>query len=266
MAADSPPRRPASRFTRALVAGLSLTLALALMAADARAEPEDAPALSPPRTRDCLLNLLGFCLVDSEIRPATPTRFRLESALGLKVANFYYGHETNGCRGRGCSLDFTGVSGTLELSYNLAGNPHSDDYWDLGVAAAYMPVVSVRHNPEGFRGQFGDIAAGDGELGYLSFRVSLRRPSLFNLITSKYLFTAVGVGVAVPVYSSETGRSFTGGSEPHLTIGGKVGIQGPIAEHVQLGFCAHWNVMWAGRDALDFVILSAYGLHLSTQF
>jgi hypothetical protein len=256
VAAGTPTLAPPRKLAGALLAVFVLAFGTA------RAEPDTTAR----RKRDCDLSLLGFCLADSEASTAAPTRFRLESMAGIKFANFYYGYENDNCRKRGCRLDFTGVSGTLELSYNLAGNPHGDDYWDLGLAVSYMPLVSIRNNVDGFRGSRGEIAAGDGELGYLSVRLSLRRPSLFSLIGSKYLFTAFGVGVAVPLAAGEAARTFTGGNEAHFMLGGKIGIQGPISERFKLGFCAHWNAIWAGRDVLDFSIMTAYGLHLSSQF
>jgi hypothetical protein len=49
------------------------------------------------------------------------------------------------CGEAGCRLDFTGSAFSLDGAYNLSGNPHSDDYYDLGLSVVYLPVISAIH-------------------------------------------------------------------------------------------------------------------------
>lgn len=240
----------------------ALAAAVALAGAEGRAQ---APG-EPRARRDCAFSLLVFCLLDSEARTDPPTRYRLEALAGYRWSNYYFGEEIRACRQAGCRLDFTGPSGALDLAYNLAGNPHGDDYWDLGMSLAYMPLVTIRDNRSGFPRPHGAVAPGDGALGYLSVRLTLRRPSFFSLFGSKYLISAFGAGVAVPLATGQAGRSFTGAGEAHFTLGGRLGLQLPVTPTTQIGVATHWNVIWHGPDVLDFAILTALGLDLAHQF
>jgi hypothetical protein len=240
---------------------IALALALALAA------PAPARAAAEPRARDCAFGLVDHCLVGSDARTdAPPTRFRIEILGAYRLLNFTYGAEDRGCREAGCRIDFTGPAWAFDASYNLAGNPHGDDYYDLGLSVSYLTIVSAIHdNAGGFRAQYGEVLAGDGSLGYLSLRLSLRTPSFLHLFFSKYLISAFGVGVSIPIARGAAGRSFTGADSPKFSLGGRLGVQYPITPTVQLGICSNWNVIWYGREVLHLIFASAYGVNLSFQ-
>jgi hypothetical protein len=243
-----------------------LALALALALAAPSPAHADFP-ITALRARDCAFGLLDHCLVGSDARTdAPPTKFRIEILGAYKLANFTYGKEIRGCREAGCRLGFTGPAWAFDASYNLAGNPHGDDYYDLGLSVSYLPVVSaIRDNPRGFAAQFGEVLPGDGDLGYLSLRLSLRAPSFLHLFFSKYLISALGAGVSIPIARGAAGSSFTGADSPKFSLGGRLGVQVPITSTVQLGVSSLWNVIWYGREALHLIFASAYGVNLSFQ-
>jgi hypothetical protein len=237
---------------RAAFACLLLSSALA---APARAEP----------ARDCAFGVLVFCLVDAPVAVvARPTRVRVELLAGYKPINLYYADEIRGCRAAGCRLDFAGPSLAVDAFYNVAGNQHSDDYVDVGVSISYMPVVSrIEHNDAGFQGELGPVSPGAGSLAYVPVRLTVRRGNFLSLVKSKYLISAFGAGVALPVARGEAGASFTGGTGLKPTLGGRLGAQIPLTDTVQLGLATSWSVIWYGRTFGHASFMTSYGLNLA---
>lgn len=224
-----------------------------------------AQADAPSVETDCNFGIAVWCFSRSVRKPNPPqTKFRLEAFAGYKASNSYYGAERRGCTAAGCSLDFTGPSFSADAFYNVAGHPHGDDYVDVGVSASYMPIVSsIKNNPSGFAGEFGRVGAGDGSLAYVPLRLTVRRSSFLFLIKSKYLVSAFGAGVAVPV-TTGAGDTFTGADGLKATVGGRLGAQLPITDVMQVGLVTSWTVVWYG-GVFDASFQTSYGLNLAYQ-
>lgn len=246
---------------RARVHQLGLVAAALLAAAVARA---DGPARADTPVRDCALGFLAWCVAESERRePAAPTRLRLEVFTGYKVSSTgYYLLEERACEAAGCRLRFDGLLAHFDAFVRLWGNPLSDDYFDVGLSYLVLPVVTAMEgNRQGFAGELGRVAAGEGELSYAALRLSLRRPSLLYLVKSKYLINSFGVGVAFPV-GRGAGRTFTGADGPKFTLGGRLGVQWPFTERFSAGIAASYGVVWYGPTFGHAAYVGGYGLSL----
>jgi hypothetical protein len=229
-------------------------------------EPAAAPQAEPARgkDKDCALGFFVWCVLESDrYRGGAPSSFRLEGFGGYKFSNIYYQDEIRGCDAAGCELDFAGPAFGLDAYYNLSGDPRSDDYFALGIAASYIPIVTgIQNNTSGFQGENGRIGAGDGALAYVPIRLALRRSNFLYFIKSKYLVSAFGVGLAIPV-SSGAGETFTGADSLKITLGGKIGAELPIADPIKLGIATNWSVIWYGDSFGEASFSSAYGLNVT---
>lgn len=227
--------------------------ALVLAAPLARAE-------SPGR--DCALGFLAWCVIDAEEQVSdAPARLRLEVFAGYKPAYPYYQVEQRACAAAGCRLSLDGPLVSLDALVRLWGNPRSDDFFDLGLSYTSTPIVDLRGNPLGFEGELGPIGPGDGSLSYSSLRVTLRRPSLFYLVKSKYLISSFGVGVAFPVPQG-AGATFTGANGPKFTLGGRLGVQVPVDARFSVGVATSYGVVWYGPRFEHVAYVGGYGLNL----
>ncbi len=246
-----------------LAASAALVLATATPRAYAAEEIAEVQANAPPK-RDCAFGLLVFCLATAERNNTAPdSRFRFEAYGGYKFSNTYYREEIRGCDKAGCSLAFRGPAFGIDSYYNLAGNPRSDDYTAVGLSVSYMPVLSdIKNNAAGFQGELGRVDAGAGSLGYVPIRLSIRRPSFLYLIRSKYLVSAFGAGIAIPV-TSGVGPSFTGGDSVKITIGGRLGAEFPLSDSVRVGIATSWTVVWYGSTFGEASFASAYGANVA---
>ncbi len=65
--------------------------------------------------------------------------------------------------------------------------------------------------------------------------------------------------------SEAAGETFTGADGIKPTIGGRMGIQIPITDRVEVGLVDHWGVWWYGPSFVKSAYLSSYGLHLSAR-
>ena len=247
--------------------------------ADANAPPAPAtdasasnvsPAASTPSTpaadevtTDCVIGFAVWCFSRTSRAAVLPaTKWRLEGNAGYKFSNLYYSREIKGCEAAGCTLDFQGPSFAIGVFYNVKGNPHTDDYIDVGVAVSYMPIISeIANNTSGFQSEYGYVEPGDGSLAYVPVRLALRRPSFLYLINSKYLVSEFGAGLAFPV-ASGAGESFTGANGVKATLGGRLGVEFPVAEVFRAGLAGNWSVIWYG-DLLDASFQASYGLHFA---
>lgn len=228
-------------------------LAAALLATT----PGDAP------TRDCAFGVLAWCLVESEAETKLPTsRLRLELFGGYKPTIGYYEVERRACAAAGCTLRLDGALALVDVFVRLKGNPRSDDYFDLGLSTLSLPVVTAMEgNARGFEGELGPVAAGDGSLTYQAVRLTLRRPSLFYLLQSKYLISSFGVGVAFPV-ARGAGASFTGADGVKVSLGGRLGLQVPLTPALSVGLATSYNVVWYGPRFAHVAYVGGYGLNL----
>jgi hypothetical protein len=234
----------------------SRTSLLAVALAAASAVAGDAP------TRDCALGFAAWCVIDSEERTqATPTRLRVELFAGYKPSTSYYQVDREACEAVGCQLAMHGAFFSLDAFARLWGNPLSDDYFDLGLSYVAIPVVTEMRDNPGFQGELGPVAPGEGDLTYATVRLSLRRPSLFYLVKSKYLVSSFGVGLAFPV-ARGAGTTFTGADGPKFTLGGRVGAQFPLTDDFAVGLAAHYGVIWYGPGFEYVSFFGAYGLNL----
>jgi hypothetical protein len=239
----------------------------------ATAQELEPPATSAPaptagkaedKKTDCAIGVAVWCFARSARDYVSAlTTHRVEAFGGYKLTNTYYDAEIRGCNASGCTLRFTGPAFGLDAYVNLKGDPRSDDYLALGIATAFIPIVSeIRNNTSGFRGEFGRIRAGEGAFGYVPIRLSLRRPNFLYLIESKYLISSFGIGLAIPVHSG-AGDTFTGADSPKLTIGGKLGAEMPLTGALKIGIATNWSVIWYGSTFGEASFASAYGLNLS---
>lgn len=240
------------------MARFAVIAAVVLVAASARAS--DAPRDS---ARDCALGFLAWCVLDAEERTqAKPSRLRLELFAGYKPSIGYYELERRNCEAAGCHLRLDGPLVMADALVRLWGNPLSDDYFDLGLSYASIPVLAgLRDNGRGFEGELGPVAPGDGDLSYAAVRLTLRRPSLLYLVRSKYLISSFGVGLAFPI-ANGAGRTFTGAGGPKLTIGGRLGVQVPLTETFSLGLATSYGVIWYGPRFDHAAYVGGYGLNL----
>ena len=225
----------------------------------AKAEPVNADHA----VTDCAFGFAVWCLSRTSRAPKLPqTKWRVEGNAAYKFSNIYYGHEIRGCTSAGCTLDFTGPSFFLGVFYNIKGNPHTDDYTDLGLAVSYMPIISgIANNMTGFAREYGRVEPGDGALAYVPVRVAVRRPTFLYLINSKYLVSEFGAGIAFPL-ASGAGQSFTGADGVKATVGGRLGAEMPVADVVRVGLAGNWTVVWYG-GLLDASFQTSYGLHFA---
>jgi hypothetical protein len=214
---------------------------------------------------DCAFGVLGSCLVSSTYdRRDLGPRTRLEWFAGYKPFNLYYQQESYSCSDAGCDLSFAGPAASFDAYYHVSGHPRSDDYLGIGISAGYIPIVTgMRNNTQGFDGELGRIDPGDGSLGYVPIRLAFRRSNFLYVISSKYLVSSLGVGVALPV-AQGAGRSFTGADGLKLTIGGKLGAELPVGETFRVGLSSQWNVIWYGGEFHQASFITSYGLHWST--
>jgi hypothetical protein len=226
------------------------------------AQAPPASAASDDAPTDCVIGVAVWCFSRTSRAPALPvTKWRVEGNFGYKFSNIYYGHEIRGCSAAGCTLDFTGPSFALGAFYNVKGNPHTDDYTDIGLAVSYMPIISeIANNASGFAREYGRVDPGDGALAYIPLRIAVRRPTFLYVINSKYLVSEFGAGIAFPV-ASGAGQSFTGADGVKTTVGGRLGVELPVAGVARVGLAGNWTVVWYG-DWLDASFQTSYGLHL----
>lgn len=217
-----------------------------------------------PSRVDCALGLISWCLIESEVKEdPRPPRLRLELFGGYKPDYGYFGLERRSCEGRGCSIRLDGPLVMFDAFVRLWGNPRSDDFFDVGLSYAVVPVVShLSNNPSGFEGEFHPIGAGDGDLSYATVRASFRRPSFFSLIKSKYLINSFGVGVAIPI-GTGAGRTFTGASGVKFTLGGRLGVQLPLNERFSVGLATSYGVVWYGTGLEHVAYVGGYGINLA---
>ncbi|MET0595380.1 MAG: hypothetical protein ABW133_21965 [Polyangiaceae bacterium] len=230
--------------------------------ANTPAAPQGAAAADEAPS-DCVFGIAVWCFSRTS-RPATlpETKWRVEGNVGYKFSNIYYGHEIRGCDAAGCTLDFSGPSFAFGAFYNVKGNPHTDDYIDLGLAVSYMPIISeIANNRSGFDREYGRVDPGDGSLAYVPVRVAMRRPSFLYVIKSKYLVSEFGAGLAFPV-SSGAGRSFTGADSVKATVGGRLGFEIPVAGVFRAGLAGNWTVVWYA-GLWDASFQTSYGLHFA---
>jgi hypothetical protein len=249
----------------AVVAGTTPATPSANAVPPATPAPRDAATVEQEgKPRDCAFGLVVWCLSETDPDPGPPPgRVRVELFGGWKPNNLYYKDEIRACEAAGCDLKFSGPAFGLDAFYNLSGDPRSSRYFDLGVSASYMPIVSgIQNNARGFAGQLGPVEPGDGLLGYVPVRLTIRRPNWFLLFSSKYIVSSFGAGLAFPV-TSGSGASFTGGDSPKLTVGGKIGAQIPIADGYYVGATTAWTVVWFGSSFGDASFQTAYGLHVA---
>lgn len=213
--------------------------------------------------RDCALGFLNFCAIASESRiDEVPPRLRFELFAGYKPSYGYYGVEQRNCEATGCRLRLDGALLMFDAFARLWGHPRSDDFFDLGLSYAVVPVVShLSNNLRGFEGELGAIEAGDGDLSYATVRLTLRRPSFFYLVKSKYLVSSFGVGVALPI-ASGAGRSFTGADGVKFTLGGRLGVQVPLDDTFSVGVATSYGVVWYGPRLEHVAYVGGYGLNL----
>jgi hypothetical protein len=227
----------------------ALTLAAVLAA------PGDAPL------RDCALGFFAWCVVESEEAPSPKQeRLRLEVFAGYKPAYPYYQVDQRACAEAGCRARLDGALVSLDALVRLWGNPRSDDFFDLGLSYSVTPIARLRQNP-GFQGELGPVAAGDGSLDYATLRLTLRRPSLFYVVKSKYLVSSFGVGVALPI-GEGAGRTFSGADGPKFTLGGRLGVQVPLDPGFSVGLATSYGVVWYGPRFEHVAYVGGYGLNL----
>lgn len=228
--------------------------------------PTNTAAASPAADEapsDCVFGIAIWCFSRTSRAATLPeTKWRVEANAGYKFSNIYYGHEIRGCDAAGCTLDFSGPSFAFGAFYNVKGNPHTDDYIDLGLAVSYMPIISeIANNRSGFDREYGRVDPGDGSLAYVPVRVAMRRPSFLYVIKSKYLVSEFGAGLAFPV-SSGAGRSFTGADSVKATVGGRLGFEIPVAGVFRAGLAGNWTVVWYA-GLWDASFQTSYGLHFA---
>ncbi len=242
---------------------------MALIVLGSSSKPSFAQDDHPPDTpkRDCAFGLLVWCLKDAERDDtARPSRVRLEAYGGYKFSNLYYRDEIHACEREGCKLTFAGPAFGVDAHYNISGNARSDDYTALGLSVSYMPVLTdITDNPSGFQGPLGRVAPGGGTLAYVPIRLSVRRPSFLYLIRSKYLVSAFGAGVAIPV-AAGAGSTFTGADSLKISIGGRLGAELPLSDAVRVGVATSWSVVWFGATFGEASFASAYGANLAYLF
>ena len=227
------------------------------------ANTQAAAASADQADTDCVLGFAVWCVARTARAPKLPvTKWRFEANAGYKFSNIYYSHEIRGCASAGCTLDFAGPSLAFGVFYNIKGNPHTDDYTDLGLAISYMPIISeIANNTTGFAREYGRVEPGDGALAYIPVRIAVRRPTFLYVINSKYLVSEFGAGLAFPV-ASGAGQSFTGADGVKATVGGRLGVEVPVADVLRVGLAGNWTVVWYG-DWLDASFQTSYGLHFA---
>ena len=111
----------------------------------------------------------------------------------------------------------------------------------------------------------GTIASGDGAMGYTNVRLILRRRHFVYLLRSRYFIGTFGAGIAIPVATKGAAETFTGADGIKPTIGGRMGVQVPITDRVEIGIVDHWGVWWYGPSFGHSAFLASYGLHLSAR-
>jgi hypothetical protein len=212
---------------------------------------------------DCVIGVAVWCFSRTSRAASLPvTKWRFEANAAYKFSNIYYGDEIRACNAAGCTLDFSGPSFAFGAFYNVKGNPHTDDYTDVGLAVSYMPIVSgIANNVAGFTHEAGRVEPGDGSLAYVPVRVALRRPTFLYVINSKYLVSEFGAGLAFPV-ASGAGQSFTGADSVKATVGGRLGVEIPFAGVFRAGLAGNWTVVWWG-DWLEASFQTSYGVHFA---
>ncbi|MEE2750661.1 MAG: hypothetical protein VX519_04480 [Myxococcota bacterium] len=219
------------------------------------------------RGNTCVFGVLKWCFAEQTapqpLKDDAPIEVDLFGA--YKFSSSYFKEEVQNCEGVGCAVDQTGFSNGVAVSYRTEGNGREDRDNGYGIAISSMPVVSgLRDNP-GFEGSMGPVASGDGTLGYTNVRLILRRRHFFYLLRSRYFVGTFGAGIAIPVASENAGATFTGADGIKATIGGRMGIQIPITDRVEVGLVDHWGVWWYGPSVTQSAYLSSYGLHLSAR-
>ena len=247
-----------------LPAALPALLALAALA-PASASADDRP-VEPPK-RDCAFGLVTWCIADAERNDgAPPSRVRVEAYGGYKPFNSYYQDEIRACAKEGCRLAFAGPAFGVDAFYNISGNARSDDYTAVGLSVSYMPVLTgIDDNTTGFQGELGRVGPGRGTLGYVPIRIALRKPSFLYLIKSKYLVSAFGAGLAIPV-ASGAGATFTGADSVKISIGGRLGAELPLGDALRVGIATTWSVFWYGSTFGESSFASAYAANVAYLF
>ncbi len=239
--------------------------------AEEKAKEKEAPyrsyAAVADRGNTCVFGVLAWCFAEekapSGLANSTPIEVDLFSA--YKFSSMYYKEEVENCESIGCTVNQKGFSNGISLSYRHTGNGREDRDNGFGLAVSTMPVVTALENNTGFEGSMGPVSAGDGPMTYTNIRLILRRRHFFYLLRSRYFIGTFGAGLAIPVVTQDAGKSFTGSRGVQPTIGGRMGIQIPISDRVEIGLVDHWGVWWYGRSFTQSAFLSSYGLHLSAR-
>ena len=219
------------------------------------------------RGNTCVFGVLKWCFFEQVAPEALPgsTPVEVDFFGAYKFSSSYFKEEVQNCEGVGCEVDQTGFSNGASISYRHTGNGREDRDDGIGIAVSTMPVVSSLDKNPGFEGSMGPIASGDGTLGYTNVRLILKRRHFVYLLRSRYFVGTFGVGFAIPVASQNAGESFTGADGIKPTIGGRMGVQIPITDRMEIGLVDHWGVWWYGPSFTQSAYLSSYGLHLTAR-
>ncbi len=245
---------------------------LALAATMGASAPAQAESKEPPhrsyaavaaRGNTCTFGVLAWCFAEQPAPTVARRDVPLEAdAFGAyKFSSRYFKEEVERCESTGCSVDQTGISRGVSLSYRHTGNGREDRDNGFGLVVSTMPVISALENNPGFEGPMGTVEAGDGTLGYTNVRLILRRRHFFYLMRSRYFIGTFGAGLAIPVASRSAGESFTGADGIKPTIGGRMGVQIPLTDRMEIGLVDHWGVWWYGRSLTDSAFLSSYRIN-----
>ena len=219
------------------------------------------------RGNTCVFGVLKWCLTEQLAPPSLPTATPIEVDFfgAYKFSSSYFREEVDNCESVGCEVDQTGFSNGVSVSYRTTGNGREDRDNGYGLAISSMPVLSGLENNPGFEGSMGPVASGDGTMEYTNVRLILRRRHFFYLLRSRYFIGTFGAGIAIPVVSESAGETFTGADGIKPTIGGRMGVQLPITDRVEVGLVDHWGVWWYGPSFTQSAYLSSYGLQVSAR-
>ena len=219
--------------------------------------------LSAAPAGSCNFGLFAKCF-STTATPKTPSsKWRFESYGGYKSGMKYFNKEQEQCK-NGCDFDATGPVYGIDSYYNLSGNNRTDDYMDVGIQYLSIPVGQWKSDIPFAGTNETTIDSGNGSLRYHFVRATVKRGSFLYIIKSKYLISSFGFGLAIPE-AQGTGRDFVGAGDVHPTIGGKLGVQLPLAENIDLGIASGWSVLWYGSRYSDSAFISGYGINLSIR-
>jgi len=57
------------------------------------------------------------------------------------------------------------------------------------------------------------------------------------------------------------GQSFTGANGVKATVGGRLGVELPVADALRVGIAGNWSVIWWG-DLFDASFQTSYAVHV----